>query len=172
MILEGKGSFFILLFIVAFLSLTLAVLAGYVFFVAGNPKDKTEADTKEKIEVKVSEEELASIQLFEGKKYLNLKQEGDNLAVIQVGITVKYLKGKDVKKSEETVNHYADELREAVIAYFSNMTVQEAKNQTAAMKKAKEDLTIRFNQIVPPDPKDKKKRPMIESVVFYDWFTQ
>lgn len=175
MILEGKGSFFILLFIVAFLSLTLAVLAGYVFFVAGTPKNDVKADPKAQAEKvkKVSKEELSSIQLFEGKKYLNLKtQEDEKLAVIQIGITVNYLKGKDEKKSEEKINYYLDELKEAVISYFSNMTIEEAKNQTAAMAKAKDDLYKRFNEIIPPDEKDKDKTPFIQSVVFYDWFTQ
>ncbi|MCX7708919.1 MAG: flagellar basal body-associated FliL family protein [Clostridia bacterium] len=171
--MEGKGSFFILLFIVAFLSLTLAVLAGYVFFVAGTPKNNVEASSKHEAEKKVSKEELKSLQLFDGKKYLNLKSTDDKkLSVIQIGITVNYLKGKDEKKSEEHLKLYMDELKEAVIAYFSSMTIEEAKNQTEAMAKAKEALLKKFNEIVPPDEKDKEKKPMIESVVFYDWFTQ
>lgn len=170
--MEGKGSFFILLFIVAFLSLTIAVLAGYVFFVAGNPKTPTEA-VKQEDAKKPKEEELHTVQLFEGKKYLNLKNTDDKkIAVIQIGISIKYFKGKEKeeKKIEDKIKPYIEELQEKTIEYFGDITLEEALNKSATMDKAKKDLLKKFNEIVPPDEKEKKS--IIYSVIFYDWFAQ
>ncbi len=173
--MEGKSSFFILLFIVAFLSLTLAVLAGYVFFVGGSPKAATET-VKQEDAKKPAESDLVTVQLFDGKKYLNLKSTDDKkLSVIQIGISIKYIKPKSDKKAHEekgdpVLGPYMDELKESVIAYFGNMTAEEAKNQGEAMEKAKKDLVKRFNEIVPAD--EKEKQSVVYTVVFYDWFTQ
>ncbi|MCX7841522.1 MAG: flagellar basal body-associated FliL family protein [Clostridia bacterium] len=174
--MEGKSSVLILLFIVAFLSLTLAVLAGYVFFVAGTPRNSADASSEAKKQEemkKPKEEELYKLQLFEEKKYLNLKSDDPKkMSIIQIGIIVKChkFKEKDDKKVEAKIKPYVTELQEAAIAYFGNITLEDARNQTATMEKAKKDLVEKFNQIIPKDEKEKKS--VVYSVVFYDWFTQ
>lgn len=171
--MEGKGNFVVLLVIVAFLSLTLAVLAGYVFFVGGNSqKPATEASQKETTQ-KPAKKDLAELTLFE-KQYLNLKKGDQNkLAVIQLSAKVEYiyaLLGKDAKTADESIKGYESEMKEAVIAYFSTVTIEEASNQTEMMDKAKKDLTKKFNEIVPADTKTKKN--VVYTVVFDFWFTQ
>jgi hypothetical protein len=103
--LEGKSSFFVLLFIVAFLSLALAILAGYVFFFSGSG-NKTEVVS---VQTEVpDDEDLASMILFDGKKIFNLKKESDAgdaskaVPVIQVNVELKYFKKvKGIKNIQE-----------------------------------------------------------------------
>lgn len=170
--MEGKSGFVILLVIVAFLSLTLAGMAGYIFLFSGQHTGTEAAKTVSTSEV--SEKDLTSVQLFDGKKYLNLKSTDEKkMSVIQLGIAIKVLKVSESgsKESKSTpIDGYLDELREATIAYFGNMSVEQARNQSETMEKAKKDLIKKYNSIVPPDEKTKKN--MVYSIVFYDWFTQ
>lgn len=171
--MEGKSGFVILLVIVAFLSLTLAGMAGYIFLFSGS--QHTGADASKTVSTsEVSEKDLTSVQLFDGKKYLNLKSaDAKKMSVIQIGVAIKVLKSSESgsKESKSTpIDSYLDELREATIAYFGNMSVDEARNQSQTMEKAKKDLIKKYNTIVPPDEKTKKN--LVYSIVFYDWFTQ
>jgi flagellar basal body-associated protein FliL len=74
--LESKGTFFILIIVVAVLALTLAALAGYLFIVQGASNDKGDAtavtDATKDIPAKADRE---IIELYDGKRIFN--QEGN-----------------------------------------------------------------------------------------------
>lgn len=169
--MEGKGSFFILLFIVAFLSLTLAVLAGYVFFVGGSSQKTAVETTQKEATKKVPEAETLMLPLFD-KKYLNLKPlEDKKLSVIQLGVKVTFYKGKLAEEAaKKNVEPYLAEMKDEVSTYFSNISIEEARNQEEAKVKAKKDLLEKFNKMIPADEKTKQKA--VIAVIFDEWFTQ
>ncbi len=173
--MEGKGSFFVLLFIVAFLSLTLAILAGYVFFFSGNDQ-KAEAETVHSEEKIPKDEDLSKMPLFEGKKIYNLKNTsvegstGKSLPVIQVSVELKYfIKVKGIKNVEEKIIAHQGAIKELVGNYFLNMTLDEV-SQITAKEKAKKELTKQINELLMSSEKDKKD--IIYTVIFDEWFFQ
>lgn len=166
--MEGKGSFFILLFIVAFLSLTLAVLAGYVFFVGGSPKTGVEA-TKQEATKMPAETELGRKKIFE-KQLFNLKKsDSKEVAVIKVSAEIVFLKGKDIKKTEAKIETYESEIKEILGTYFLNKTVDEVK-QPEAKEKAKKELLKKINEIMTAS--EKEKNDIVYSIIFDEWFYQ
>ena len=103
--MESKGTFFILIIVVAVLTLALAAMAGYLFLVQGPSNNKAESSTTEvSQEQTYKEEDLTTKALFESKKYFNLKNaEGSKtIAILQAGINIKYPKQiKDVKTATQ-----------------------------------------------------------------------
>lgn len=168
--MEGKGSFFILLIIVAFLTLALAVLAGYLFFVAGSPKTTTVEVQKETTKRPV-DEDLEMKKLFEGKKYFNLKNSDDKkIAVIQVNVElVFYKKIKGIKDVKKKIDAYDGEIKEVVGTYFQNMTLDDAK-KPEMKEQAKKELAKKLNELLTASEKEKKD--IIYTVNFEDWFYQ
>lgn len=164
--MEGKGSFIILLIVVAFLSLTLAGLAGYVFFFAG-PTQSTAVNVAATTK-KVDESKLAEKQLFD-KKYFNLKSTDNNkISVIQVGIKIKYfkevgkLKEKDILAKFTT---YDPEIKEKIGVYFRNLTIDDVKTPDAE-DKARKALVQQINAIF------NEKEDIVYTIVFDEWFYQ
>lgn len=165
--MEGKGSFIILLAIVAFLSLTLAVLAGYVFFVGGSSSKHTPEVTA----TRPKDEDLASKKIFEGKKYFNLKSENDNkIAVIQVTGEIQYFKKvKGLKDTKAKLDFYDSEIKKIIGSYFQNMTKAEVeKPETRSL--AEKDLAKKINELL--NSSEDAKYEIVYKVVFDDWFYQ
>jgi flagellar basal body-associated protein FliL len=168
--LGGKGSFFILLIIVAVLTLALAVLAGYLFFVAGSPNAVTEVSAKETT-VRPSDENLGVYKLYESKEYFNLKNEDESkIAVIRVNVQlVYYKKVKGIKDVAKKIETYDGQLKEIVGTYFQSLTLEEVK-KPETKEKAKTDLAKRMNELLTAS--EKEKRDIIYTINFDDWFYQ
>ncbi|MCX8130316.1 MAG: flagellar basal body-associated FliL family protein [Clostridia bacterium] len=174
--MEGKGSFFniVLLLIVAFLTLTLAALAGYVFLGGGS---KTTEKVVEKAHIEVpKDEDLVSLTVFEeGKPELfNLKNENKDsgvLPVIQVSIELEYFKkapkGSSIKDTALKVQAYQKKIKELIGTYFMNRTLEEVK-QPDAKKKAAEELKKAINELINENEEDKKD--IIYEITFEKWF--
>ena len=173
--MEGKGTFFILIFIVAILTLTLAVLAGYLFFIGGAPDDEN-PDSQEEV-VKVPEpDELGYYNMFEEKKFFNLRssEETEQSHIILVNIElIYYLEVLDERKDtivvEERINAYDSQIKELVGTYFQQMTIEEAK-KVETKKKSKEELKKLINELLASGKKPKSD--IIYDVVFKEWFYQ
>lgn len=170
----GKGSFFVLLIVVAFLSLSLAVLAIYVFVFGGNGSGK-ETKVVETVTVTTPKDsELAEMALFEGDKIFNLKpsqaSEEKSLAAIRVSIKLKYfIKVEGIKDVAIKLKAYESEMRELVGNYFLNMSVDEvAKPETK--EKTKKDLKQQINHLLLES--EIIKTDLVYSVVLEDWFYQ
>ena len=171
--MEGKSSFFVLLFIVAFLSLALAILAGYVFFFSGSG-NKTEVVS---VQTEVpDDEDLASMILFDGKKIFNLKKESDAgdaskaVPVIQVNVELKYFKKvKGIKNIQEKITSKQGEIKEIINNYFLNTTLEEV-SQTTAKEKAKKELTKQINDLFKSSESGKKD--IVYTIIFEEWFFQ
>lgn len=169
MILEGKGSFLILLFIVAFLSLTLAALAGYVLFVAGAPKASTTETAKSETVKKPDESELDIFPIFESKKIFNLKSTDDKkLSVISISAEIEYFKGKKPEETKKKLEKYKGKMQEIIGDYFLDMTLEESQ-RSETKRKTKEVIKAKLNDLL-RDEKDKKD--IVYDVIFPEWISQ
>lgn len=172
--MESKGTFFILIIVVAVLALTLAALAGYLFIIQGASNDKGES-TAVSSEVKEvpKEEDLIKIHLYEGKRIFNLKNDDpDKIAMMQVNVTLKCYKIlKEDKKVivEEKVTAYSEEIQELVVRFFLTRTIDDVKDLTI-MDKAKEDLTKQINDLL----NEGVERPedIVYKIIFSEWLFQ
>ncbi|HEY9059833.1 MAG TPA: flagellar basal body-associated FliL family protein [Pseudobacteroides sp.] len=170
----GKGSFFVLLIVVAFLSLSLAVLAIYVFVFGGNNSGK-ETKVVETVTVTTPKDsELAEMALFEGDKIFNLKSspssEEKSLAAIRVSIKLKYfIKVEGIKDVAVKLKAYESEMRELVGNYFLNMSVDEV-SKPETKEKTKKELKQQINHLLLES--EIIKTDLVYSVVLEDWFYQ
>jgi hypothetical protein len=179
--LEGKGSFFniVLLFILAFLSLTLAALAGYVFIAGGGSSKASTVIVTQAPEVKVpTDAELTEYPLLTEKTMFNLKNtdftSDPNTAVIsvlQVTISLDYLNKPNAKKSSikdpvAKLDLYKNKILELINTYFMGMTREEAF-QLETKEKANKELTIKINDLL--NANEDKKFNIVYGVTFPYW---
>lgn len=172
--MESKGPFFILIIVVAVLTLTLAALAGYLFLVQGTSANRAETQTKAAVKDVPKEENLVTIPLFSGKRYFNLKNDDPKkIAIIQVNVSLKCLKEfkeeKKTVKAEEKLTFYSEEIQELVVRFFLNMTVDEIKN-TSVMDTAKEELKKQINALL--NEGQKEPQDIVYKVIFSEWLFQ
>lgn len=170
--MEGKSSYFILLVIVAFLSISLAFLAiGYFFFDdRGSTPEKEYILVEEKIP---TDDELSNKVIFE-KTNFNLKKTDDKqVAVIVLSASMKHFKKVDEMKSEEEViakiDFYSNEIKSAIGTYFQGLTLEDV-SKPDAKEKASKELKDKINEILTKN--DKKASPLVYSIVFDYWFYQ
>ncbi len=171
---SSKGTFFILIIVVAVLTLTLAALAGYIFLVQGT-SNGTET-TSENVHTETSvpkDTELSTLALYESKKYFNLKNEDPNkISVIQVGVSLQYLNAiKEDKKLivSEKIEAYLPEIKEIIGTYFLNVTLDQVKDP-AEIQKIKDELKVRINELI--NSGEEEKYEFVYKVIFDDWLFQ
>ena len=172
--MESKGPFFILIIVVAVLTLTLAALAGYLFLVQGTQNRGAEIKTTIAAKVVPKEEDLVTLPLYDGKSYFNLKNDDPKkISIIQVSVSLKCLKqfkeNKKTVKVEEKLVSYSDEIKELVIRFFLNMTMDEIKN-TSVMDTAKEELKKQINGLL--NEGQKEPQEIVYKVIFSEWLFQ
>jgi len=171
--LNGKGSFFILLMVIAFLSLSLTVLALYVFVFGGNGSGKGVDAGQATVQYVPKDSELAEISLFEGEKVFNLKsgdKDGKYISAIRVSIKLKYfIKVDGIKDVAGKLEARQSEMRELVGNYFLNMTLDEV-SKPETKEKAKKELKEQINKLLLAS--EKIKTDLVYSVVLEDWFYQ
>lgn len=169
--MEGKSSYFILLVIVAFLSISLAFLAiGYFFF--DNNSTAPEKEVVMVTEKVPTDEELANKVIFE-KTNFNLKKTSDKqVAVIVLSASMKHLKEVEGMKEEEItakIDFYNKEINSAIGSYFQGLTLEDV-SQPDAKQKASDELKKKINEILINN--DKKASPLVYSIIFDYWFYQ
>jgi flagellar basal body-associated protein FliL len=172
--LESKGTFFILIIVVAILTLTLAALAGYLFLVQGAPQAKVDAKTSAEAKVIPKEADLSVIPLYDGKRYFNLNNDDPKkIAIIQVNISLKCMKQfKEEKKAvtaEEKITSYSQEIQELIVRFFLQITIENVKDP-AIFDKAKEDLKKQINTLL--NEGQKEPQDIVYKVIFSEWLFQ
>lgn len=167
--MEGKSNFFILLFIVAILTLTLAVLAGYLFLV-GTPHNTVDS-TQKAGTVRPSDDQLVTLQVFEDKKYFNLKStDNSKMSVIQLSAELVYYKEvKGIKNVATKIAAYDGEIKELIGTYFQNMSIDEVR-KPETKEKAKKELTAKINELL--NESEKSKADIVYTINFDEWFYQ
>lgn len=167
--MEGKkGGFFVLISIVGVLSVSLAFLSIYVFFMAGNTAEKAQA--KEIVVPKDSE--LTSEQLFDENTAFNLKlSKGDSEEhVLLVNIQIQYFTKHDVIKAPaEKISLNKSKLCEIVGSYFQDLTIDDVM-ASAGKEKARSDLKRLMNEYLVQN--EKKDDDLVYSIIFDYWFYQ
>jgi len=171
--LETKSTFFILIIVVAILTLALAALAGYIFLVQGVPP-KISTSTSTTIKVAPTEDELTTISLFDGKRYFNLKNvDAKKIAIIQVNVSLKCLstikEEKKTIKAGDKITAYSPEIQELVIKFFLNMTEDQIKSPSE-LDFTKEQLKKEINDLLYAEKKDKHE--IVYKVIFSEWLFQ
>ena len=169
--MEGKKSgFFILISVVAFLSLTLVLLASYIFFVGGNVGIGQAASKKEVVVPK--EKELALEQMFASNTAFNLKttKEDKEIHVILVNVQVQYfVKFDGIKDTTLKIQNNKSKLSEIVGTYFQNLSIDDVKNPDAK-EKARAELKKMMNDHLMQN--EKKDGDLVYSIIFDYWFYQ
>lgn len=167
--MERKSGFFILISIVAFLSLALAMLAGYVFFVQGGQGAGQGSEKKEIVTPKDSE--LLKIKLFEEKTPFNLKNtDSKKLSVIVVNVELSYFaKVRDISDTTAKIESNKGKLQEIVGTYFQSLTLEEVMGSNSK-EKARMELTKRMNEQLLAN--EKANSDLIYTIVFDQWFYQ
>ncbi|HHW30455.1 MAG TPA: flagellar basal body-associated FliL family protein [Clostridiaceae bacterium] len=178
--MEGNKTSFILICIIAALSLVIVFLSTYIFVNSGLPHnliDKVTNANNGSNEVSMnglkrpSQDELGIKKLFNDKVIYNLKSinDGDN-SVIQVSVAIEfYKKVKGIKNVEEKLNSYDSAIKELVGTYFQKMTINEVKDPDTKLR-AKKELTNEINKLLNSDEISEYR--IIYDVIFEDWFYQ
>lgn len=174
--MESKSTFFVLIIVVAILTLALAAMAGYLFIIQGNSHSGTAAPAAAN-QAKTTipkEEDLTTISLFDGKRYFNLENtDPKKIAIIQVNVSLKCLsefkQDKKTVKAEEKISSYSPEIQELVVKFFLGMTEDQIKSPDQ-LDKAKEQLKKDINALLNEDTKDKKD--IVYKVIFSEWLFQ
>jgi len=170
--LEGKSSYFVLLVIVACLSITLAFLAiGY--FIIGIGNSSPEKEVVLVTEQIPGEDKLSSKVIFETKNFNLKKTDNKQVAVIMVGASMKHFKTLDDDKIKEVdivakIDFYEKEINSAIGTYFERLTLEDVQ-QAGAKQKASEDLLKIINDILCEN--DEKASPLVYSITL-EWFYQ
>lgn len=170
--MEGKKSgFFILIGIVAFLSLALVLLAGYVFFIGGNVGIGQAAEPKKEITVP-KDSELALEQMFTSNTAFNLQttKNDRDIHVILVNLQIQYfIKFDGIKDTTLKIQSNKSKLSEIVGTYFQNLSIDDVKNSDAK-EKARAELKKMMNDYLMQN--EKKDGDLVYSIIFDYWFYQ
>jgi len=173
--LESKGTSFILIIIVAVLTLTLAALAGYLFIVQGSSNSDKNATAINGQTVKdvPKETDLVKVPLYDNERFFNLKgTDPAKTSVIQVKVTLKCYKAlKHDKKAvvSEMISARSEEIQELVVRFFLTLTADQVKDP-AVMDKSNEDLTKQINTLLNEGNKDPED--VVYKVIFSEWLFQ
>ncbi|MEN2776577.1 flagellar basal body-associated FliL family protein [Acetivibrio clariflavus] len=168
--MEGKStSFIILICVVAFLSLSLALLSGYVLFMGGSSKGQA-ADNKTITVPKDSD--LALEQIFSSNTAFNLKTTKDDkdIHVILVNAQIQYfVKFDGIKNTTAKIQANKGKLAEIVGTYFQNLTIDDVKNPEAK-EKARADIKKMMNEYLMQN--EKSDGELVYNIIFDYWFYQ
>jgi flagellar basal body-associated protein FliL len=166
--LASKSTFIILIIAIAVLSLTLAVMTGYLFIVQDTSNDKGNPDIVVKNVPKKADR--ITIPLFEDKRIYNLNNgDTDKNSMIQVAVTLDcYKQLENDKKAivEDRVAAYSDEIQELLVQFFLTKTIDDVKD-VVFMDKTKEELAGRINNLL--NEGEKNPEDIVYKVIFSEW---
>lgn len=166
----GKGSFFILLVIIAILTLALTILVGYLFVVAGVSQTRTEIAQGDITVKHLPDSELSSRRLFSDKQFFNLKCEEDKMSVIQVNVILYYYKKvKGIKNVEEKLSFNESKIKQMIGTYFQKLTLDDVK-KPETKERAANELKKAINDYLITN--EEQKADIVYEVVFDEWFYQ
>ena len=175
--MEGKGSFFniVLLFILAFLALTLAALAGYILTSGGGSSNKSAAPVVQAVDTRTpADAELKEFELYAEKSMFNLKSSDPTnvlIPIIQATASVEYIikppKTSSIPDPAIKLEAYKKKIQSLVGIYFQELTKEEA-NMPDAREKASKILTPKINDLL--NLNEEKKAKIVYDVIFSYWF--
>lgn len=174
--MEGKKTSFILILIIAALSLVIVFLSAYILVDSGLLQGFTAkaagltGENSLNGPQRPSQTELGIKKLFDDKVIYNLKSTNEEVSVIQVSVAIEYYrKIRGIKNVEEKINSYDSAIKELVGTYFQKMSIDEVKDPNTKLR-AKKELTEEINSLLNADERDKYR--IIYDVIFENWFYQ
>ncbi|HHW47830.1 MAG TPA: flagellar basal body-associated protein FliL [Clostridiaceae bacterium] len=168
--MESKGSLFVLLIIVVILTLTLAVMAGYLFFVADTQQTNISQEEDNPTPKRPADEEISKIQLFDNNTFFNLKSEDGKTSVIQINAELSYFKKvKGIKNTEQKITFNINKIKEIIGTYFQSKKFEEI-TQPEAKEIANRELTKKINEYLLSN--EQGKDDIVYEIVFDKWFYQ
>lgn len=174
--MEGKKTSFILISIIAALSLVIVFLSAYILVDSSLLQEFTAKALGSTGEGSLNglqrppQNELGIKKLFDDKVIYNLKSTNGEVSVIQVSVAIEYYKKvRGIKNVEDKINSYDSAIKELVGTYFQKMSIDEVKDPNTKLK-AKKELTEEINSLLNADERDKYK--IIYDVIFENWFYQ
>lgn len=170
--LTNRGGFIVLLVIIIILTVSVAIMAGYIFVFSGTSINNAQVLNDNNEIRRPTDDELGHMKIFDEKQIFALKNENSTKipAVIRVGVDLVYYKKiKGIKSCEEKISYFDSEIKESIGTYFQDKTIEQVKD-IEFKQKAKEDLKIAINDLL--NSNEKKYNEIIYEVVFYDWIYQ
>lgn len=171
--MQSKGILFTLIIVVVVLTLTLAALVGYLFLMPGVQNAMATSSQTSMVKVIPKEEDLSILELYEGKKYFNLKNDDPKkIAIIQVNVALKYfnaINGEKKIKVEEKIAVNVLEIKELIGTYFMHVTLEDVKH-TDAKEKAKSELKKQINELL--NAGEKEVHEYVYKVIMDEWLFQ
>jgi len=172
--LANKSSFIALIVIIAILTVSVAVLVGYIFVVGGAQQTYITSENSRNsanLATRPPDEKLGTKKLYDESQYFVLKStETSRLSFIRVAIDIRfYKKVKGIKNCEEKINNFESEIKELIGTYFQNVTLDEVKD-IEFKSKTKEELKTQINDLL--NSSESTYSEIVYDVVFYDWFYQ
>lgn len=164
-----SSSFVILICVVAFLSLALALLSGYIFFAGGSSTGK--AAERKQITVP-KDSELTLERMFDSNTAFNLKttDKDKTIHVILVNVQIQYfVKFDGIKDTTAKIQANKSKLSEIVGTYFQSLTLDDVR-KPEAKEKARADLKKMMNEHLMQN--EEKDGDLVYSVIFDYWFYQ
>ena len=166
--MESRSSYVVLLVIIAILTLTLAALAGYIVIVSSSESKANSSEVNNEI-IRVQDQDLSVISLFEDDNFFNLKSE-NKLSVIQISAQLKYKKSvKGIKNVDEKINFNLGKIKEIFGTYFQNLSVEDVKKPDAKAT-ANEELVKIINEHLLSN--EKYREDIVYEIEFDKWFYQ
>lgn len=164
--MERKGIIFILLLIVAVLTLTLAIMAGYLLVAGTAPENGAMA--MQPVEIVPDVKDLGFVPIFQDSQYFNLKSQGNSKpAVIEIKAELVYLKNAKVKDLEVKINSSMGMIRELIGTYFMKMTLEDVK-KPETIEAAKKELTKQINNLL--NSGEPVRTDIVWTINFDRWF--
>ncbi len=169
--MEKGFSFIILIVVIAILTLTVAVLAGFIFLNNSDAKP-AEQSAVEQENTAPDVTDLFKMDLFT-KQLFNLKKTDDKqVAVLQVSAKLVCYKTKEQQKVQEHVALFQDEIIEMIGIFFLSKTKEEIDSAEFRVK-VKSELVKKINELIKSSSKKSKmEEDLVYDIVFYDWLTQ
>jgi len=168
----NKGSFIVLIVIVAMLTVSVAMLAGYILiFRSGVETNMNVNNNNENVVKRPADDELGHKKLYNESQYFAVQNDNSSkTSILRIGIDlVYYTKGTGKKNYAEKLELFDSEIKELIGTYFQDKTLSQVKD-IEFKKQAKEDLKRMINDLL--NSNEKVYTEYIYEVVFYDWFYQ
>jgi len=171
--MQSKSTNFILVVIIALLTISLVALSCYILIEKYYGNESSPANTRFASNTVPKDSELSTINLYENKKYFNLKNDNPNrISVLQVGVSLQYFNEiKDNKKIDVLgkINNNLPEIKELISTYFLNVTLEQVKDPSE-IQKIKDELKIKINDLL--NHNERSRYEYVYKVIFDDWLFQ
>ena len=171
--MEKRGNFFVLLVVIAVLTLIIAVLSAFIMIVGVNPPvGAVHAETQPTVDesgraalAPMDPRLLSTIRLFPERQLFNVSCDKDRLAVVIADVSITYINRVDgIRDVNAMITLFEDNLREIVGKYFGKMECGVISDVETRLQ-AKDDLKDEMNNFLISTIENERDRRRVEEIV-------